>query len=46
MGRSRGERRRRSIVKYVLWIAQVLLALAFVSAGAMKLITPEETLTA
>jgi O-antigen/teichoic acid export membrane protein len=33
-------------VKYVLWIAQVLLALAFVSAGAMTLITPEETLTA
>jgi hypothetical protein len=33
-------------VKYALWFAQVLLALAFVSAGAMKLITPEETLTA
>src|SRR5215207_3840251 len=46
MGRSRGERRRRSIVKYALWIAQVLLALAFVFAGAVKLITPEETLTA
>jgi hypothetical protein len=33
-------------VKYALWIAQVLLALAFVSAGAMKLIAPDETLTA
>ena len=33
-------------MKYALWIAQVLLALAFVAAGAMKLITPEETLTA
>ena len=33
-------------MKYALWIAQVLLALAFVSAGAMKLITPDETLTA
>jgi uncharacterized membrane protein YphA (DoxX/SURF4 family) len=33
-------------VKYALWIAQVLLALAFVSAGAMKLITPDEILTA
>ena len=26
-------------MKYALWIAQVLLALAFVSAGAMKLIS-------
>jgi DoxX-like family len=33
-------------VKYALWIAQVLLALAFVSAGAMKLITPDAILTA
>ncbi len=33
-------------MKYALWIAQVLLALAFVPAGAMKLITPDETLTA
>jgi uncharacterized membrane protein YphA (DoxX/SURF4 family) len=33
-------------VTYALWIAQALLALAFVSAGAMKLISPEETLTA
>jgi uncharacterized membrane protein YphA (DoxX/SURF4 family) len=33
-------------VKYALWIAQVLLALAFVSAGAIKLITPDEILTA
>jgi hypothetical protein len=33
-------------VTYALWIAQVLLVLAFVSAGAMKLITPDETLTA
>jgi hypothetical protein len=33
-------------VKYALWIAQVLLALAFVSAGAIKLITPDEMLTA
>jgi hypothetical protein len=33
-------------VKYALWIAQVLLALAFVSAGAIKVITPDETLTA
>ena len=33
-------------MKYALWIAQVLLALAFVSAGAMKLILPGEALTA
>lgn len=33
-------------MKYALWIAQVLLALAFVSAGAIKLITPDEMLTA
>ncbi len=33
-------------MKYALWVAQVLLALAFLSAGAMKLITPDETLTA
>ncbi len=33
-------------MKYALWIAQVLLALAFVSAGAMKLISPDEVLTA
>ena len=33
-------------MKYALGIAQVLLALAFVFAGAVKLITPEETLTA
>ena len=33
-------------MKYALWIAQVLLALAFVSAGATKLILPGEALTA
>ncbi len=33
-------------MKYVLWVVQVLLALAFLSAGATKLITPDETLTA
>ena len=33
-------------MKYALWVAQVLLALAFVSAGAMKLIMPDEALTA
>ena len=33
-------------MKYALWVAQVLLALAFLSAGAMKLVTPDETLTA
>ena len=33
-------------MKYALWIAQVLLALAFVSAGATKLILPGEELTA
>ena len=33
-------------MKYALWIAQILLALAFVSAGAIKLITPDEILTA
>jgi hypothetical protein len=32
-------------VKYALWIAQVLLALAFGFAGAMKLILPGEALT-
>jgi hypothetical protein len=33
-------------VKYALWVVQVLLALAFVFAGAMKLISPDEVLTA
>jgi hypothetical protein len=33
-------------VKYALWVVQVLLALAFVSAGAIKLISPDEVLTA
>ncbi len=33
-------------MKYALWVAQVLLALAFLSAGAMKLISPDEILTA
>jgi hypothetical protein len=33
-------------VKYALWIVQVLLALAFGFAGAMKLILPGEALTA
>jgi uncharacterized membrane protein YphA (DoxX/SURF4 family) len=33
-------------VKYALWVVQVLLALAFVSAGAMKLMSPDEVLTA
>ena len=33
-------------MKYALWVAQVLLALAFVFAGAMKLISPDEVLTA
>ena len=33
-------------MKYALWVAQVLLALAFLAAGAVKLITPDETLTA
>lgn len=32
-------------MKVVLWVVQVLLALAFLSAGAMKLITPDEVLT-
>jgi hypothetical protein len=45
-GKARGERRRRSIVKVALWIAQVLLALAFGFAGSMKLILPGEALTA
>ncbi|MCD6031422.1 MAG: DoxX family protein [Thermomicrobiales bacterium] len=33
-------------MKYALWVVQVLLALAFVSAGAIKLISPDEVLTA
>ena len=33
-------------MKYALWIAQVLLALAFVFAGATKLILPGDALTA
>ena len=33
-------------MKYALWIAQVLLALAFLSAGVMKLMSPDEVLTA
>ena len=33
-------------MKYALWIVQVLLALAFGFAGAMKLIMPGEALTA
>jgi hypothetical protein len=33
-------------VKYALWIAHGLLALAFVAAGATKLILPGEALTA
>jgi hypothetical protein len=33
-------------VKYALWVVQVLLALAFVFAGGMKLISPDEVLTA
>jgi uncharacterized membrane protein YphA (DoxX/SURF4 family) len=33
-------------VKYALWVVQVLLGLAFVFAGAMKLISPDEVLTA
>jgi hypothetical protein len=33
-------------VKYALWVVQVLLALAFASAGAIKLISPDEVLTA
>ena len=31
-------------MKYVLWIIQILLALLFLFAGVMKLITPVETL--
>jgi len=27
-------------MKYLLWIVQILLAVAFVGAGAMKLLTP------
>lgn len=34
------------MVKYALWIAQVLLALAFVPAGWMKLTLPGDVLTA
>ena len=34
------------MVKVALWVAQVLLALAFVAAGAMKLTSPDEVLTA
>lgn len=33
-------------MKYAMWVAQVLLALAFLFAGATKLVTPDETLTA
>jgi len=31
-------------MKYVLWIVQVLLALAFLAAGVMKLMTPVDEL--
>ena len=31
-------------MKYALWVAQALLALAFVAAGAMKLVTPDDVL--
>ncbi len=33
-------------MKYVLWMAQVLLAIVFLFAGGMKLILPPEVLTA
>lgn len=33
-------------MKYALWVAQVLLALAFVAAGWMKLTVPGDVLTA
>jgi uncharacterized membrane protein YphA (DoxX/SURF4 family) len=35
-----------SIVTYVLWIVQALLALIFLSAGTMKLVLPLDTLSA
>lgn len=31
-------------MKYALWIVQVLLALAFLAAGSMKILTPYESL--
>ncbi len=33
-------------MKYALWIVQVLLALAFLASGAMKLLTPMDQLAA
>ena len=33
-------------MKYALWVVQMLLALAFLAAGAMKLILPDAALTA
>lgn len=33
-------------MKYALWIVQVLLALAFLASGAMKLLTPMDQLSA
>ncbi len=33
-------------MKYALWIVQVLLALAFLASGAMKLLTPIDQLAA
>ena len=47
-GRVRGgeARRRRGIVTYALWTVQVLLALVFLFAGVVKLVTPVEEMLA
>src|ERR687883_1110713 len=43
---ARTRQRRRKLVTYALWIVQVLLALLFLFAGGVKLVTPVEELLA
>ena len=44
--REAGAEPRRSTLSIVLWVVQVLLALLFIFAGGMKLVTPLENLAA
>jgi uncharacterized membrane protein YphA (DoxX/SURF4 family) len=46
LNRETGAEPRRSTLSIVLWVVQVLLALLFIFAGGMKLVTPLEKLAA